>query len=279
MIALEGIVSLVAYVTATIASLQAGTRARYLLEHNEIGVKDGPLILPTPPDSNETSPLWDLVHVFQQSVQLGLLHHHYDRRFDQGEYILTIQPATDHIGKSNQDDDRQFREPYSLSCFPNSSPSSSPASDDEIFEQLLETDIEDENCWRIFRQETASRSWQKLKSLGHKFWPPALISTLKQATNYWMQRSYYWRKSMEEFEEEFIEEADDGMSLVCTSGRSHATYSVLKSSWYALIFTNGFKIWICLFVSPRKFGFQAPMDILPSKSVKLWPTRLKPFQS
>ena len=200
MIGVEGILSLAAYATAIIATLQAGSRARYILEHNEIGVKDGPLILP-PKNENETSPLWDLVQVFQESVKLGLLRHGHMESTLQG---ITVQASSEVLGGTNSYTDNLQVEPYSLSPFPKPK----PANEDEILDQLVDMYIEEGT-----QKDAASENviWRSFKSLGSKVLPMTIISKVKQTTNYWMKRAYYWRKSIEEFEEDVLEGTDEGM--------------------------------------------------------------------
>ena len=75
----DGVLAALAYVSTLVATLRAGSRVIYLLEHNQIGVMEGPLIL-GPHDiawkkSNETlqiSPQWELSYAFKQSVLLAL---------------------------------------------------------------------------------------------------------------------------------------------------------------------------------------------------------------
>lgn len=192
MIGVEGILSVAAYATAVIASLQAGSRAKYLLEHNEIGVKSGPLI--QPPTGNETSPLWDLVQVFQQSVQLGLMHH-----LDGEDHGLFVrQLSLEQIDASKNEHDHNI-EPYSLSPFPKA------PTEDERLDHLVDMYIQEAKELEN-NENTITR---RVKSL--LAGPSATATRAAQATKYWMARAWYWRKSREEFEEEFLEDmVNDG---------------------------------------------------------------------
>ena len=183
MIGLDGALLVVAYATAITASLQAGSRAKYLLENNEIGIKEGPLILP--PKGNETSPLWDLVQAFQQSVELGLLY-----RLDKEKYDFLWQPSS---GKLNMEEHKI--EPYSLSPFPKSTTNS------DQLDQLVDMYIED----TIKSQDSSSIIPKSLKRLVDV--PSKSIAKFSHSTKYWMKRAWHWRAGSGEFDQE---EADDG---------------------------------------------------------------------
>ena len=73
---IEGALAIVAYASTIIATLRAGSRGLYLVEHDHIGVMDGPLIL-GPSDRNESvaSQLWELSFAFQESVRLSVSPH------------------------------------------------------------------------------------------------------------------------------------------------------------------------------------------------------------
>lgn len=187
MLGLEGMLLVVAYATAITASLQAGSRAKYILENNEIGVKDGPLILP--PTENSTSPLWDIVQTFQRSVSLGLLY-----RLDEEKYGFTREQSTINFeGSSNVVD-----EPYSLS--PYSRPSSTKEQLDQLVDMYIEETIQAENP-----QSFLSKSWKKMTE-----GPSASIEKFSKSTKYWTNRAWNWRKSREDFDHEYLGEADDG---------------------------------------------------------------------
>lgn len=105
--------ALLAYGSAAVATLRAGSRFLYLMEHDHIDVMDGPLIL-GPRDvtilsngtaSVEISPLWELASVFQQSVRLAL-------EPDTMEYRVLS------VGAMPQKENDEEKEPYSLSPFP-----------------------------------------------------------------------------------------------------------------------------------------------------------------
>lgn len=191
MIGLDGMLLAVAYATAITASLQAGSRAKYLLKHNEIGVKDGPLILP--PTENETSPLWNLVQAFQRSVELGLVHH-----LDEERHGFIRQSATEKLeaGSNGHVGDHKI-EPYSLSPFPKSS------SQTERLDDLVDMYIEE----TMDSDDAETYLSTRLKGLLEG--PSASIAKFSHSTKYWMTRAWYWRKSREEFDFDVLGEADD----------------------------------------------------------------------
>ena len=59
-------------------------------------------------------------------------------------------------------------------------------------------------------EEINSRILNHLKGWGDKLWPSSSIAKLQQTTTYLAARAWYWRKSSEEFEAEFVDDADDG---------------------------------------------------------------------
>lgn len=205
---------LTACATAVISSLQAASRAKYLLEHNEIGIKEGPLILP--PVGNESSPLWDLVQVFQHSVQFGLLYH-----LDADEHGFVVQPSSELLDLSIAGQHDYKMEPYSLSPYPK--PTS--AKDDEILDQLVEMYIDEEEDNEDGSDEEESRILHHLKAVGGKFWPSSSsISKLQSTTTFWVARTWNWRKTLEEFEDEFVDDPSDEMDLAsCMSKKIRLT--------------------------------------------------------
>jgi len=100
-----------AYGSTLVATLRAGSRALYLMEHDQIDVMDGPLILgprdvtilPNGTATVQVSPLWELASVFQQSVRLALDP-------DSMEYRVLS------VAMPQEEEDEM--EPYSLSPFP-----------------------------------------------------------------------------------------------------------------------------------------------------------------
>mmetsp|Transcript_22355 Transcript_22355/g.40608 ORF Transcript_22355/g.40608 Transcript_22355/m.40608 type:complete len:622 (-) Transcript_22355:1833-3698(-) len=105
----DTVLAILAYGSAIVATLRAGSRAFYLMEHDQIDVMDGPLILGPndvrvlPNGTAVVSPLWELASVFQQSVRLALDP-------DSMEYQVISVGV---IHKENEE-----AEPYSLSPFP-----------------------------------------------------------------------------------------------------------------------------------------------------------------
>lgn len=103
----DGVLAVFAFVSALVATLRAGSRALYLIEHEHIDVMEGPLILgPADVKLNETvesSPLWELVQLFQQGVQLAL---------DPGRMEYRVIPV------ETPQNEKLAQEPYSLSPFP-----------------------------------------------------------------------------------------------------------------------------------------------------------------
>jgi hypothetical protein len=104
-----------ACVSAVIATLRAGSRALYLLEHDAIGVMDGPLILPS---QNETNPMFEVSEAFRHSVRLSLYPQYY-------EHVRTANTI------------EQEMEPYSLFPMP-----ISENRNEEIINNFEESDVD-----------------------------------------------------------------------------------------------------------------------------------------
>jgi hypothetical protein len=108
----------VALASTIIATLRAGSRAVYLMEHDAIGIMDGPLITKSVRDINETNPLLELSEAFRHSVRLSIAPQFY-------ENVQTAQPVfqkaavgrpyplsprpylelVEHVSKKNSDDE------------------------------------------------------------------------------------------------------------------------------------------------------------------------------
>lgn len=130
-----------AYGSALVATLRAGSRALYLMEHDQIDVMDGPLILgphditilPNGTSTIEVSPLWELASVFRESVRLALEPNTMEYR------VLSV-------GKP-QDDNERDKEPYSLSPFPTKK-REAPAVEEEIDDYIVE-DLDEESAEEV----------------------------------------------------------------------------------------------------------------------------------
>ena len=187
MIGLDAVFACVTYTAAVIATLQAGSRAKYLIEHNEIGVKKGTPVLP--PTGNETSALWELAQVFQQSVELGLSY-----RRDPDEHGFVIQNSLEAKEEHEYDTDG-----YSLSPFPR------PVSENEQLDKIVEMYIEDSG---LSDDEGEEENPGRLSRITSLVWPSPYISNAKQSTKYWATRVWYWRKRQEDFEAMYYGESD-----------------------------------------------------------------------
>jgi hypothetical protein len=103
----DGVLAAFALVSTLVATLRAGSRALYLIEHEHIDAMEGPLILgPADMKSNETlepSPLWELAQLFQKGVRLAL---------DPGSMEYRV------LSVETPQNEELVQEPYSLSPFP-----------------------------------------------------------------------------------------------------------------------------------------------------------------
>ncbi|CAB9520382.1 Phosphatidylinositol 4-phosphate 5-kinase type-1 beta [Seminavis robusta] len=243
MIGIDSLLSVAASATAVIASLQAASRAKYLVEHQEIGVKQGPLILPpstyntsTTTSSTDELVLWDLVQVFQQSVQLGLQ-----------EPTLVFKDCTIHtdalehllqIGKQ--------QDPYSLSPYAyqaatatDASTTSSPKNDNHQedpnkLNQLVVSKDQDDND-----DTTKDNDNDSIHVLD------GVMDHIQQSTNYWTKRLWHWRKSKQQFQHyqkqstttsSSKEEGDEGDANVAISKHTqHVRHNNNNTSFQAEI--------------------------------------------
>lgn len=195
----DGFVALVAYAATIVATLRAGSRALYLLEHDHIGVMEGPQIL-GPEDAAKTtaepSPLWNICFAFTQSVQLALAPHSMEHRV---EFIAEEEP-----------------EPYSLSPYPiaawqqqqqqeddgpaagkeNDGHETSPKTEDSVLDDYIEEIITDSEkkhpLFRYFRMPTLLSTKSIVSS--------ARLFPVGKWANVW--RRYLKRNPYEEEEEE-----------------------------------------------------------------------------
>lgn len=99
----DSVLAALTYVSTLVATLRAGSRALYLIEHEHIDVIEGPLILGPGMKSNETSPLWELAQLFQQGVRLAL---------DPGSMEYRV------LSVEKPHDEELVQKPYSLSPWP-----------------------------------------------------------------------------------------------------------------------------------------------------------------
>lgn len=86
MILLERYLGAFAVAQAIVASLRAASRAWYIQNGGQIGIMEGPLILP--PENNETSQLFDLSTAFRDGVRLAIERDRFDFEYDLNELYL-----------------------------------------------------------------------------------------------------------------------------------------------------------------------------------------------
>lgn len=114
----DALLSVAAYALATIATLRAGSRVSYLISHDEIGVMEGPLILPPNNLTNNdtevvpTNPLYELADAFRLSVHLALsppLYHIMDTDDQQSSAAVydddTLNELVNELINDNSTDD------------------------------------------------------------------------------------------------------------------------------------------------------------------------------
>ena len=186
----DTLLAVLAYGSTLVATLRAGSRALYFMEHDQIDVMEGPLILgpndviilPNGTATIEISPLWELASVFQESVRLALDP-------DSIEYrVLSVGVPQE--GK----EDAQEREPYSLSPFPTRKPQ-------VIEEEIVVTDLTEESTdestlfksedVEILAEDTVGESSHDRLSERKPF-IPRISSYLPRASSYLPRVSSYF---------------------------------------------------------------------------------------
>ncbi len=206
MIWLDMAMKTAAVVSAVIATLRAGSRAVYLLDHDGIGIMDGPVIQNT----NETYPLFELSEAFRHCVRLSIAPDHY-------ENVQTRKPVTSVV------------EPYPLSTRPylprieieretKTAMEDHPKVVMESVEQeatflvpkLQSLDIKT-TFWR--RQYDATSRTLSSVSSSIKY-TGKYLSMTPQILSYWTTRAWNWRQRKQQLQEEqqSDSEDDDGKS-------------------------------------------------------------------
>ncbi|KAI2501262.1 Phosphatidylinositol-4-phosphate 5-Kinase [Fragilaria crotonensis] len=115
----EGILVTLAYASVIVATLRAGSRAMYLVEHNTIGVMQGPLILGPHDVENRSvaSPVWDLSYPFQEGVRLALFPELFQYQTDDvtiESYDMTPHPHLAKTSDGDKTDERLMLEDVSI---------------------------------------------------------------------------------------------------------------------------------------------------------------------
>lgn len=190
MIWVDVAVKTAAVASAIIATLRAGSRAAYLLEHDGIGIMEGPTIKNT----NESYPLFELSEAFRHCVRLSIAPDHY-------ENVQQKQPVTTVI------------EPYPLSPKPylprkshTESSGSAAVDTDEADETVVTQETEGNEAllpsfWS--RQYTAfTRTISTVPSSIN--YTGKYLARTPQIASYWTSR--LWNKKREEPEECNLEE-------------------------------------------------------------------------
>jgi hypothetical protein len=206
----------VAVGSAIIATLRAGSRAVYLMEHDAIGIMEGPLIAKHVEEGNYTNPLFELSEAFRHCVRLSIAPQNYKNvRLAQTSYLTTVvepyplsqRPVLVEPPKTTQDDKVDDK-----------------ALDEEV-EKMIQEAIETEMEKKSFLQRQWSRTTNVASFVGGAAWStPKFVassfgggmrSTSKyvaltpRLASYWAKRAWYW-KSWKEDEndlEDLIEES------------------------------------------------------------------------
>jgi hypothetical protein len=87
---LDGALKGISILSTAIATLRAGSRFVYLVEHDAIGIMDGPTI--SRPDGNDTSPLFELSEAFRHCVRLSITPQLYDNVKIQQPVSTVVEP-------------------------------------------------------------------------------------------------------------------------------------------------------------------------------------------
>lgn len=139
----DGVLAALAYASTLVATLRAGSRALYLLEHDHIDVIEGPPILGPNETAEAVSPLWELTQLFQQSVRLALDPEHMEFR------VLVV----------NTPQEKVRLEPYSLSPWP----TKKKVAKESAVPVFNASDVEDPVCIEVDVDGIVSaRSYEKL---------------------------------------------------------------------------------------------------------------------
>jgi hypothetical protein len=212
----------VAVGSAIIATLRAGSRAVYLMEHDAIGIMEGPLIAKHDVVGNYTNPLFELSETFRHCVRLSLAPQLYNHvRFAQPSYLTTTvgvvepyplsqRPVLSTTTQDNDDDDDD----------------DDKALDDDIDKLIQEaTTVETETKKKSLLQRQWSRTTKVASFVGEAAWstPKYVASSVggglrststyvaltPRLASYWAKRAWYWKSWKAEEESNLEDLAED----------------------------------------------------------------------
>lgn len=184
----DGVLAVLAYASTLVATLRAGSRALYLLEHDHIDVIEGPPILGPNETGETTSPLWELTQLFQQSVRLALDP-------EQIEYRVLVV---------NMPQEEVQPEPYSLSPWPTKKKAAQVST-------VPASDVEDPVCIEVDVDGIVSaRSYDKLST------EPSFLSRVSPRNVLrrvpWAKR---WMAEDSSEDESFHDDDEEGTYRLC----------------------------------------------------------------
>lgn len=191
MIWLDVAMKTAALASAIIATLRAGSRAVYLLDHDGIGIMDGPVIQNT----NETYSLFELSEAFRHCVRLSIAPDHY-------ENVQTKKPVATVV------------EPYPLSPRPYLPTRGIEEVENDCIDvpdvATLVAKGEDAIVKKSFwsRQYDATSRILSSVSSSWNYTGQFLVMT-PQFLSYWSNRAWNWKQSNNEQQESDLED-DDG---------------------------------------------------------------------
>ena len=188
-----------ALAATVIATLRAGSRVSYLLEHDAIGIMEGPTIA----NSNESYPLFELSESFRHCVRLGIAPHLY-------EHVQSKLPVTTVV------------EPYPLSQRPYLPRRTIRQETTETDDTSTDESIPDESL--VPEAVAQAEKEPSLWSLPYRSFKSAVstvpssisytrkyLAITPQLASYWSSRLWNWRTETDE--ESDVEEDGKAISL------------------------------------------------------------------
>ena len=201
----------VAVASTIIATLRAGSRAVYLIDHDAIGIMDGPLI--RKPGQNETSPLFELSEAFRHCIRLSIVPHIYDKLQTEKPVSAIIDPviplsslpflipkskkATTKTLSSQQEEQEALEEEIDLLIKEATQLVNSTHSSSSSFLQRQLTGFKEALTSTSSRTKKIFSSFPKATQSN----PTALTKPSSKTESYWFPLSWNWRNKKQEKEE------------------------------------------------------------------------------
>jgi len=187
-----------ALASAIIATLRAGSRVAYLLEHDVIGIMEGPVVRNT----NETNPLFELSEAFRHCVRLTIVP-------DQYENVETRRPATTAVEQYPLSPRPYFAEEETTTEASNEMNTS--ATNDQVIPQIESKSKPNVSFWKRQYNAVATAFTTVPSTISHT---GKYLAVTPQVVSYWSSRVWNWKREKSD-ESDIEDEGKTTMSDRC----------------------------------------------------------------